>query len=183
MGYPAIPFKIDATVTTGTASGVEYPNGFPWNYGDKFSDERGRVFVFLKIDPALTNNASASGECGSLKAAHTWTNDVSDASNSTYPTFAGVALGVLPESTSTTTVRAGLFLVHGRCTVTATDGNVVLASAFELGLNTSVDGGCLPIDETSTALADGAARVMYVGQALADDVGNACDVMVNSLVF
>lgn len=180
--FPQIPFPVTEVRTTGTASGVDFPNGFPWNYGDRFCDERGRIFAFWKIDPALTNNTFASGECAALKASHTVTNDVSDASNATYPTFAGVALGSLPESTSTTTVRAGLFLVNGRATVTITDGNAVLASAFMLQLNTSVDGGCIPVDETATNLADGS-KVMFVGHALADDSGNSCDVFVKSAVF
>lgn len=180
--FPQIPFPVDQVVTTGTDSGVSHPNGFPWNYGARFCDNEGRIFIFLKLDPALINNTAATGECGALKASHTWTNDVSDASNATYPTFAGVALGSLPESTSTTTVRAGLFLVNGRATVTITDGNAVLASAFLLQLNTSVDGGCIPVDETATNLAEGA-RVMQVGHALADDVGNSCDVWVKSEIF
>lgn len=180
--FPQIPFPVNQVWKTGTDSGVDTAT-LPWELGSRFVDEKGRIFVLLKIDPALINNTAATGECGALKAAHTWTNDVSDASNATYPTFAGVALGSLPESTSTTTVRHGLFLVNGRATVTITDGNVVLASAFLLGLNTSVDGGCLPIDETSAALAFGLLEGMTVGHALADDVGNSCDVWVKSKVF
>ena len=173
-GLPEIPFPVDQVVTALDPS---------WNLGDRFVDSRGRIFCLWQIDPALTRNTFATGECAALKASGVVTNDVSDASNATYPTFAGMALGSLPESTSTTTTRYGLFLVKGRATATLTDGNVVLASAFLLGLNTSVDGGCIPIDETSAALAFGLLEAMTVGHALADDVSTACDVYVSSKVF
>jgi hypothetical protein len=183
--FPQIPFAVTTVVTSGTDAGVDYyaasGTAFPWAFGDRFCDERGRIFIFLKIDPALTNNATAIGESGSLKAAHTWTNDVSDASNSTYPTFAGVALGAHAESTSTTTVRAALFLVKGRTTV-ITDGNIVLASAQMCQLNTSSDGAVVLVDETATNLAAGSEN-MYVGHALADDSGTSLDIFVASKIF
>lgn len=172
-GLPEIPFPVDQVVTALDPS---------WNLGDRFVDSRGRIFCLWKIDPALTRDTFATGEVAVLKANHTVTNDVSDAANATYPTFAGIALGSLAESTSTTTVRYGLFLVKGRATVTLTDGNAVLASAFMLQVNTSVDGGCIPVDETATNLADGS-KVMFVGHALADDSSTSCDVYVASAIF
>lgn len=173
-GLPEIPFPVDQVVTALDPS---------WALGDRFVDSRGRIFCLWQIDPALTRNTFATGEVAVLKAAHVVTNDVSDASNATYPTFAGMALGSLPESTSTTTTRYGLFLVKGRATATLTDGNAVLASAFLLGVNTSVDGGCVPIDETSAALAIGSVNPMLVGHALADDSSTSCDVYVASQIF
>lgn len=181
-GLPEIPFPVTSVVTTGTASGVDYPNGLPWNLGDRFVDNRGRIFALWKIDPALTNNATASGEVMVLKANHTVTNDVSDGLDATSPIFAGVALGALDESSTTTTVRHGLFLVKGRCTVTITDGNV--AASDILIVNTSVDGGCIEIDETATNLAANKTSSSFVGVALADDDGNNdCDVYVSSFLF
>lgn len=171
--FPQIPFPVDQVVTA-------LDKG--WTLGDRFVDNRGRIFCLWQIDPALTNNTFATGEVAVLKASHVVTNDVSDASNATYPTFAGLALGSLAESTGSTTIRYGLFLVNGRATVTITDGNAVLASAFMLQVNTSADGGCLPVDETATNLAAGS-EVMFVGHALADDSGTSCDVWVKSKVF
>ncbi len=183
--FPQIPFAVTTVVSSGTDSGVDYyaasGTAFPWAFGARFCDEQGRIFIFLKISAALTNNATAIGEAGSLMAAHVWTNDVSDAANSTYPTFAGLALGVLAESTSTTTVRAGLFLVNGRANG-ITDGNAVLATANQLQLNTSSDGALIPVDETATNLANGSLQ-MFAGTALADDVGTVVDMYVKSLIF
>lgn len=177
-GFPGIPFRTDKVLEVASGGSLDPALAL----GNRYVDEKGRIFIFLQIDPALTNNTFAAGECAALKASHTATNDVSDASNATYPTFAGVAMGSLAESTSGGTTRYGLFLVNGRTTVTATDGNAVLASAFMLELNTSVDGGCIPIDETATNLAAGR-DVMFVGHALADDVSTSCDVYVKSKIF
>lgn len=172
-GIPEIPFPVDQVVTALDPS---------WALGDRFCDKRGRIFVLLLIDPALTRNASASGEVGVLKAAHTWTNDVSDALlSSTYPIFAGMALGALAESTSTTTLRYGLFLVNGRATATITDGNVVAGSIVALS---STDGGIIELDETAQGATTGAMFSALVGVALADDVSTtSCDIYVHSSYF
>jgi hypothetical protein len=160
-GFPGIPWKVDQVATDITG----------YTLGDRFVDERGRIFILWQIDPALINNATASGEVGVLKASHVWTNDVSDSLiDSTSPIFAGVALGAHAESTSGGTTRYALFLVKGRCTLTTTDGNV--AAGDQLCLNTSVDGGVIEIDETSTALTGNRMIAEYVGVALADDDGN-----------
>jgi hypothetical protein len=176
--FPNIPFSIDKTMDL--TAGASLPAGCV--LGRRYIEpETGRIFILWKIDPALTRDTFATGETASLKASHTVTNDVSDALDATSPHFAGVALGSLAESTSGTTDRYGLFLVNGRCTVTITDGSADAGDM--LMLNTSVDGGCIEFDETSTALAGNIATSKFVGVAFAADSGNSCDVYVKSVLF
>lgn len=174
MNFPAIPFPVDQVTTDITGHTL----------GNRYVDARGRIFVLWQIDPALTRDTFATGEVAVLKANHVVTNDVSDGVDATYPVFAGVALGSLAESTGTTTVRYGLFLVKGRATLTITDGNVVLATANLLAVDTGVDGGCLAIDETSTGLTAARTTSGIVGVALADDdANNDVNAFVSSVLF
>jgi hypothetical protein len=171
-GFPGIPFKVDQVATSITG----------YNLGDRFVDERGRIFILWQIDPALINNTAATGEVGVLKAGHVWTNDVSDSLiDATSPIFAGMALGSLAESTSGGTTRYGLFLVKGRATATISSGSV--AAGDQLCLDTSVDGAVIEIDETSTALTGNRTVAEYVGVALADESAAATDMYVASQIF
>ena len=173
-GIPEIPFPVDQVVTALDPS---------WALGDRFCDKKGRIFVLWQIDSALINNTSASGEVGTLKASHVWTNDVSEGLFSgTYPVFAGMALGALPESTSTTTIRYGLFLVKGRATATITDGNV--AAGDTVIVNQASAGAIIEYDETATNLAAAKHSASLVGVAMADDVSTtSCDIYVASQIF
>jgi hypothetical protein len=172
-GFPGIPWKVDQVATSITG----------YTLGDRFVDERGRIFILWQIDPALINNTAASGEVGVLKASHVWTNDVSDGiPDGTSPIFAGMALGALAESTSGGTTRYGLFLVNGRATATITDGNV--AAGDLVRLNASSDGAIIEYDETATNLAANIVGPQHVGFALADDVSTtSCDIYVSSFLF
>jgi hypothetical protein len=145
-------------------------------------DSRGRIFCLWKIDSDLTNNATASGEVGYLGAAGMWTQKIANGLDGTSPIFAGMALGVLPESTSTTTIRYGLFLVKGRATATITDGNV--AAGDPLIVNASSAGAVIEYDETATNLAASKSGQSHVGIAMADDVSTtSCDIFVGSQIF
>ena len=180
-GIPEIPFALTAVVTSGTASGVDYAT-LPWTLGDRFCDSRGRIFCIWKADTDLTNDTFAVGETAYLGAAGMATNKVANGLDGTNPIFAGLAMAVLPESTSTTTVRHGLFLVNGRGTATITDGNV--AAGDSVIVNQASAGAIIEYDETATNLAAAKHGVSFVGVAMADDVSTtSCDVYVKSQVF
>lgn len=189
--FPETPFDPTGTgVTSGTAAGVHYPNGLPWPLGSRFCDKKGRIFILWQVSTTLgaaavpgplTSSVLSTGETVVMKASNVATNDVSDGIDSTSPIFGGVNLGTVPASTSTTTVYNQLFLVKGRCTVTATDGNVDAGDI--LAVSTSVDGACIEIDETSTGLAACRASSSFVGYALATDATYSCDVFVSSVLF
>ena len=171
--FPMIPFPVDQVITALPAGHV---------LGNRYVDSRGRIFCLWQIDPILIRDTFATGEVAVLKAAHTVTNDVSDALfDATSPIFAGVALGSLAESTGTTTLRYGLFLVKGRATLTLSGGSVVAGDL--LALDTAVDGGVIEFDETSTALTGNRTTAEFVGVALADEAAQATDAYVCSNLF
>lgn len=181
-GLPEIPFPTTAYVTYGTASGVDYPGGLPWTLGDRFVDKRGRIFILWKLDTDLTNDTTAAGEVGYLGAAGMWTQKVANGLDGTSPIFAGMTEAIVPESTSTTTVRAALFLVKGRGTCTITDGNV--AAGDPLIVNQASAGAVIEYDETATNLAASKSGQSHVGIAMADDVSTtSCDIFVGSVIF
>jgi hypothetical protein len=165
-GIPEIPFAVDQVVTALDPS---------WNLGDIFCDNRGRRFALWQIDPALINNTFASGELCYLKAARVVTNDVSDGIDATYPIVAGVAQGSLPESTSTTTIRYGLFLIEGVATI-KTSGADDIAIGENLIAIASNDGGCDGAAQSATS-ADAWLTVAKVGTALAADDNDANTVL------
>ena len=180
--FPEIPFDPSTFVTTGTAVGVDYPNGLPWTLGDRFCDKRGRIFVLWKVDSDLTNDTTVTGEVGYLGAGGMWTQKVANGLDGTNPIFAGMSQGTIPESTSTTTVRNGLFLVKGRGTATITDGNVDAGDS--LIVNQASAGAIIEYDETATNLVAAKSNASFFGVALAADVSTtSCDVYVASNLF
>ncbi len=181
-GTPEIPFATTAYVTYGTASGVDYPGGLPWTLGDRFVDKRGRIFILWKLDTDLTNDTTAAGEVGCLGAGGMWTQKIANGLDGTNPIFCGLAMAGIPESSTTVTVRWGLFLVKGRGTATITDGNV--AAGDSVIVNQASAGAIIEYDETSTGLAAAKNGVTFVGVAYADDVSTtSCDISVASHLF
>lgn len=172
-GLPEIPFPVDQVVTALDPS---------WTLGDRFVDRRGRIFILWKIDSDLTNNTTASGEVGYLGAGGMWTQKVANGLDGTNPIFAGMAEGILAESTGSTTIRYGLFLVRGRGTATITDGNV--AAGDSVIVNQASAGAIIEYDETATNLAAAKHAASFVGVAMADDVSTtSCDIYVASQLF
>lgn len=172
-GIPEIPFAVDQVVTALDPS---------WTLGDRFVDSRGRIFCLWKIDSDLTNDTFASGQVSYLGAAGMATNKVANGLDGTNPIFAGLALGSLAESTGSTTIRYGLFLVKGRATASITDGNVDAGDTIIV--NQASAGAIIEYDETATNLAAAKHTASLVGVALAADVSTtSCDIFVASQIF
>lgn len=182
MGFPMIPFRTSAVVTRGTASGVDYPDGFPWALGTVFADADGKLYAFWEIATALTNDTFANNEvCYPTTTIGVVTNTVANAvESSTYPICAGVARGSLAESTSTTTVRAGLFQIFGRGTVvnSATDATIGERMICDTGAN----GGAIKSAGSATS-ADGIITQMTVGTAMETSAGLTAVCMIRAGMF
>lgn len=174
--FPSLPVPAGTSMPTiEVASGGSLPNDLV--LGNVYVDgATGDLYIFLQLDPALTNNAFANNEPATLKANWVATNDVSDGVESgTYPVCCGVARGAYAESTASGTTRYAFFQIWGRGTI-ANEGTDYNAGEIMI-LATGTDGAAIRSVGTTTS-ADGVLTNSRVGTAAATGTGTTTDCFI-----
>jgi len=131
-----------------------------------YDEEAAKVYRYCRVAAAATNNALAAGECTCADTGGIYyvNNDMAGGTGlGTIPM--GVAISAIPEN------YYGWIQVGGIAAVTITDAGVA-AGDFIVN-NTGEDGGC-------DTMADGEEEQVF-GIVVADDVGDAADVLLRGL--